>query len=70
MKYFMLIDMNEITIYTGAQSLISLPFLYMTSVYTDRLRKRYSTPKVRKLMYLVPLALFIIGKNKNRKAKN
>ena len=61
MKYFMLIKMNEITIYNGVQYSISMVILYMSSVYTDMLRKRYSTPNVRKLMYIVPLAVFIIG---------
>ena len=57
----MLLDMEEITKFIGVQSLVSIPLLYMLSVYTDRLRKRYYTPYVRKLMYIGPLAVLTIG---------
>jgi len=53
--------MGEITTFLGVQSIISLPILYMTSVYTDWLRTRYYTPYVRKLMYMGPLAVIVIG---------
>ena len=61
MQYFMLIDIGDITKFIGLQAIICLPLFYLFSKMTDSLRKRFSTPRVRKAMYIFPMLALVVG---------